>query len=431
MRILYSKVSHRNYLNLILLLLVIITLSGCNRTKNPVVVSAPLPTESAVNLSPVPTNTPALITVMPSPLTIEIITNSDPEDVVITPTQIPTATVNLLAVGDNLIHIQVVDSGKQADGTYQYDHLYSNVKDEISSADIAIINQETIFGGDGVPYSGYPNFNSPDGIGTAVVNAGFDVVLQATNHTMDMGVDGIEHTLNFWHQFPQITVLGINETEAVNETIKIIEKNGIKIAMLNYTYGLNGYSVPKDKPYLINLLDKDKMTKDIEKAETFADFTIIFPHWGSEYRYEASDVQQDLTDFFYQQGADLIIGTHPHVLEPVEWIETKAGHRMLVYYSLGNFMSYQKEAPRMLGGIANVIIKKDSTGTYISDASITPIITHYENGPEDFNYAIYRLSDYTEDLANVHGVSDIARDGNLTYQGTIDLAKQILGDWYR
>ncbi len=341
------------------------------------------------------------------------------------------STITLLAAGDNLIHSQVVNSGKQADGTYNYDHLYSNVKDMISAADIAVINQETILGGEAFPYSGYPNFNSPTEIGEAVINAGFDIVLHATNHTMDMGVVGIERTIAFWKQNPQITVLGIHETEEDRTQIQIVEKNGIKIAMLNYTYSLNGYSLPEDQLYLVEILDKKKMEEDIRKAEEQADFTIVFPHWGTEYKYEASKTQKELTEFYYELGVDLIIGTHPHVIEPVEWIKTDIGHRMLVYYSLGNFMSYQKEAPRMLGGLANVTITKDDSGTYISDASITPIVTHYENGPDDYNYTIYPLNDYTEDLATRHGVSKIAQNGSLTYQDTFDLANEVLGDWFR
>lgn len=340
------------------------------------------------------------------------------------------SSVNLLAVGDNLIHIQVINSGEQADGTYNFDHLYSNITDRISAADIAVINQETILGGDIFPYSGYPCFNSPMEIGDAVINAGFDVVLQATNHAMDMGYRGIENDLNYWKQHPQITVLGLNETEEDSELINIIEKNGIKIAMLNYTYSLNGYSLPEDKPYLVAMLDKEKMAEDIKLAKSQADFTIVYPHWGTEYVYEAVSLQEDLTEFYYEQGVDLVIGSHPHVLEPVEWIEDTPGKRMLVYYSLGNFMSFQKEAPRMLGGIANVTITKDADGTYISDASITPIVTHYEIGPVDYNYAIYELSDYNEELAGNHGVSGIAKQGDITYQETYDLAKQILGSWF-
>lgn len=440
----------KKYLSILVLLMVLvplsISLSACNKAKEPVVIDAPLLNEinpsDTVNLTE-----PSLPTVtLPAPTLYKTEAdainqdNIKPEDTdslpamsdgIITPTQAASSSVSLLAVGDNLIHIQVIESGIQEDDTLNYDHLYSNIKDEISSADIAVINQETIFGGKERPYSGYPNFNSPDEIGTAVINAGFDVVLQATNHTMDMGVKGIQHTIDFWKQYPQITVVGINESEKEQEQIPIIEKNGIKLALLNYTYGLNGYSLPKDKPYLINMLDKEKMQNDIHRAEELADFTIVFPHWGSEYVYETTEVQKELTDFFYEEGVDLVIGSHPHVIEPVEWIQTEVDHKMLVYYSLGNFLSYQKESPRMLGGMANVTITKDMNGTYISDASITPIVTHYENGPSDYHYAIYKLSDYNEELANVHGVSEIARNGALTYENTLNLTKEVLGSWYQ
>jgi len=171
------------------------------------------------------------------------------------------ASVKLLAVGDNLIHIQVVESGRQPDGSYNYDHLYSNVKNIISAADIAVVNQETILGGNAFPYSGYPRFNSPHEIGTALVNAGFDVILQATNHTMDMGLEGVKSNMAFWKNYPEIMVLGINESEEEYKQIPIIEKNGIKLAMLNYTYSLNGNSLPKDKPYLVNMLDKKRWRK--------------------------------------------------------------------------------------------------------------------------------------------------------------------------
>lgn len=351
-------------------------------------------------------------------------------DNVIPPVQ-KASSVTLLAVGDNLIHIQVVDSGKQKDGTYRYDHLYSNLKNDISSADIAVVNQETILGGKAFAYSGYPEFNSPTEIGDALIDAGFDVVLQATNHTMDMGYKGVENDISYWKKHPDITVLGINETQKEADTVPIVEKNGIKLAMLNYTFGLNGHKLPEDKPYLVNLLDKKKMSEDIKKAEAQADFTIVFPHWGTEYVYEPTREQKELTDFFYEQGVDLVIGTHPHVLEPVEWIETEKDHKMLVYYSLGNFMSYQKEAPRMLGGMAEITITKASDQTYISDAAIIPIVTHFENGPADYNYAIYKLKDYNEALAGLHGVSDLAHNGPITYQETYDLAGQILGTWFK
>ena len=338
--------------------------------------------------------------------------------------------VTLLAVGDNLIHREVIASGKQPDGTYQYDFLYSNLKEEISAADIAVVNQETIFGGKEKGYSGYPKFNSPTEIGDALVDTGFDVVLQATNHAMDMGSEGIANTLAYWKDKPQITVLGINESKEASEKVTILEKNGIRIAMLNYTFSLNGIPLPKDKPYLVNMLDQEKMARDLQFANKNADFTIVYPHWGTEYVYKSIDMQKDLTKFFYEQGVDLVIGSHPHVIEPVEWIETEKGHRMLVYYSLGNFLSYQREAPRMLGAMAEVTIVKDETGTYIKDSSITPIVTHYENGPADYHYAIYKLKDYTPALAKIHGVSDLAEDGPMDYGKLVSLAKEVLGDWY-
>ncbi|NLP34653.1 MAG: hypothetical protein GX359_05580 [Clostridiales bacterium] len=337
--------------------------------------------------------------------------------------------VALLAVGDNLIHTEVIESGKQPNGQYNYNHLYANIKSDISAADIAIINQETILGGDDFEYTGYPAFNSPTEIGEAIVEAGFDVVLHATNHTLDKKLQGVLNTFAFWQQYPQITILGINETKQQRDEIKIVEMNGIKLAMLNYTYGLNGYRIPDDMPYLVNMLDMEQMAKDIEKAESIADFTIVFPHWGTEYVYEPTNAQKELCKFFFNHGVDLVIGTHPHVLEPVEWMETD-DHRMLIYYSLGNFISYQKEAPRMLGGMATVTITKNEDNTFISDAGIIPIITHYENGPSDYNYAIYKLSEYTPELTEKHGVSDLAKNGPLSYTEIYTLAENILGDWF-
>ncbi|HPU63066.1 MAG TPA: DUF4846 domain-containing protein [Mobilitalea sp.] len=340
------------------------------------------------------------------------------------------SSITLLAVGDNLIHIEVVQSGMQSDGTYNYDHLYDEMKDEIMGADIAVVNQETILGGKELIYSGYPAFNSPTEIGDALVGAGFDVILHATNHTMDKGAKGVLNTLEFWDKYPEITVLGINKSREDRDKIPVIEKNGIKIAMLNYTYGLNGYKLPADMPYLVNLLNKEEMEKDIKQARQEADFVIVFPHWGTEYVYEPVQAQKDLVEFFYNLKVDLVIGTHPHVLQPVEWIDSDPDHRMLVFYSLGNFLSYQKEAPRMLGGMAYITITKDLSNTYISNAKITPIVTHYEHGPSDYNYGIYKLSEYTAEMGRKHGVSDIAKQGKFTYEETVSLAKNVLKEWY-
>ena len=343
----------------------------------------------------------------------------------INPEELEESSVTLLAVGDNLIHTQVIKSGRQSNGSYNFEHLYKNLKKDIKKADIAIINQETVLGGKELGYSGYPRFNSPTEIGDAVVKAGFDVVLHATNHSMDKGEKGLQNSLDFWKKHKEITVLGANETEEEYEEIPIVEKNGIKIAMLNYTYGLNGLPLPKDRKYMVNLLEEDKVRSDIKKAKEQADFVIVFPHWGTEYRYTPSSEQEKWTSIFSEEGVDLVIGAHPHVLENVEWITNATGHKMLVYYSLGNCVSGQTEVPRALGGLANITITKKGGKTSISEASITPTVTHFTSSYG--GYSVYKLSDYTDSLANKHRLH---RKG-LTVTKLKSLSKQILGEWYK
>ncbi|MDO5292612.1 MAG: CapA family protein [bacterium] len=334
--------------------------------------------------------------------------------------------VSLLAVGDDLIHTQVISSGKRNDGTYNFDHLYKNLKGDISNADIAVVNQETVLGGKSLGYSGYPTFNSPTEVGDALVKAGFDVVLQATNHSMDKGEKGLQNTLDYWKTKKGITVLGANETKKEQDTVKVVEKNGIKIAMLNYTYGLNGLPLPSDRKYMVNLLDEKKIKKDIAKAKEVSDFIVVFVHWGTEYEYEPDSEQKKYTKVFAEAGVDLVIGSHPHVIEPVEWVNGLDGHKMLVYYSLGNFVSGQSEVPRMLGGLAKVTIHKSADGkTTIKDASVTPTVTHFSSSYKA--YTVYKLSEYTNSLASEHRL----HGKGLTVSKLQNLAKQVFGDWYK
>lgn len=338
-------------------------------------------------------------------------------------------SVSLLMVGDNLVHEQVIASGKKDDGSYNFDHLFEILKEDIEAADIAIINQETILGGDLFSYSGYPNFNTPVEMGDSIHKTGFDVVLHATNHTMDKGYKAVANTIEYWKQHPDITVLGINETKEHRDTIPTVTKNGITIAMLNYTYSLNGYELPKDKPYLINMLDEEQVINDIRKAKEIADFVIVFPHWGTEYVYEPDDYQKKWTNLFLTEEVDLVVGTHPHVLQPIEWITSNTGHKMLIYYSLGNYVSYQKEAPRMLGGMANITLIKEDNKVYIKDSGIIPIVTHYENR-DNYHYGVYKLENYTLEQSLVHGVLALQKSSSFSFSGTIELAKNVLKDWY-
>lgn len=327
--------------------------------------------------------------------------------------EITEETISLLALGDNLLHMHVVNSGKQADGTYNYAHLFTGLQPAIREADLAIIGQETIFGGKEQGYSGYPLFNSPTAVGKSLAMAGFDVVLHASNHVLDKGAAGVEHTLHFWKSYPGMRVLGINESEAEKQTVEIEEVKGAKLALLNYTYGTNGISVPAGKEYLVNYIDREKMEQDILFAEANADFTIAFMHWGTEYSIKPDAEQKSLAQDLCSWGVDLVIGSHPHVIEPVEWVSSENGNKMLVYYSLGNFVSRQKEARNLLGGMAEVSLSYDGERVTIADYAFVPIVTHYNM--DSAGFGVYLLSDYTDELAAGHGISQ--------YDGAVSIAR--------
>ncbi len=327
-------------------------------------------------------------------------------------------TVNLIAVGDNLINSVVYKNGKQEDGSYNFDSFFKNIEDELNWADIKVINQETILVSNEKDYSGYPTFGSPYAVGDAIVDAGFNVVLHATNHTYDKGLKGLDQTFSFWKKHKEITVLGIHKNKDDSSNIKVIEVNGIKIALLNYTYGLNGLVLPKGKGYLVDTLsNKKKVIKDIEKAEKLGDLTIVFPHWGDEYVYDETSYQKDYAKVMAEAGADLIIGAHPHVVEPLKYIKTKDKRNVPVYYSLGNFISNQDKDPRMLGAMAQVVITEKENKITL-DCKILPLVTHQEY---DKPYTAYMLEDYTDKLARIH------RRG-LTLKYLYDLWNEIVED---
>ena len=304
-------------------------------------------------------------------------------------------TVSICAVGDNLYHSTVYNKGV-TDSGYDFDFVYDNVRDFISSFDIAVVNQETVFV-DNDKVSSYPCFGTPKAAGEALINAGFDVFLGATNHTYDKGKEGIESTLDFYKGHPEVYYLGINSDEEEYNTVKIIEKNNIKIAMLNYTYGLNGFVIPDDSYYLVDTLyNEEKVKQDLQYAEENADITIVFPHWGTEYVYDETDYQKQWANLFTEYGADIIIGTHPHVVEPVKYITSENGNKSLCYYSLGNFVSGQDEKPRILGGIACFKIEKNEGVVTIKDCTFTPSVTF--RSPN--SVGVYLLKDFTNELAN-------------------------------
>lgn len=344
-------------------------------------------------------------------------------------------SISLVMVGDMLLHTPVEESALQEDGTYNFDVIFANTKEEITAADLALVNQEVIIGGEELGVSGYPCFNAPYAAGDALVNAGFDVICHATNHALDQGKKGLKNCLNFWkNSYPETTVLGINQMQEEQDNIYIYEQDGLKIAILNYTYGTNGIEIPTDMPYAVNLLEEEKVLSDIQKAEEQADFTVVCPHWGTEYQLEPSNEQRKWTKLFLENGVDLVLGTHPHVIEPVEYLVDEAsGNEMLVYYSLGNFVNWTASsgdgiANRMVGGMAEVMIGQDENGEgYVLDYAVTAVVCHLED--EINGVTVYPLSEYTEELAKKNAI--IAQDNNFSKEYCTSLCNTVWGDMWK
>lgn len=330
-----------------------------------------------------------------------------------------TYEINIKMVGDDLIHKGVYEQCLQSDGSYNFDKVFANVKKDIESADIAIINQETIFVHDKSKVSSYPTFGTPDDIGHAIVSAGFDVVAHATNHTMDKGISGIEDTISFWkNNYPEIQVLGIHDS-AEDSDIRYVTKNNVKVGFVNYTYGLNGLeSRRKGKDYIVDMLSDTDIEATLKEASENSDILVAILHAGDEYVYEPTSYQKRQIERFIDNGASIILCAHPHVLQPYEMLTTDKGNTGLVYYSLGNFVSSQSEVPRVIGGMADIRIKKTVIGetekTEVSSYDLVPLVTHQESGC----YITYRLDEYPEELADRH---------RLVYKGfSISSAKELI-----
>ena len=319
--------------------------------------------------------------------------------------EIPVHKATLVAFGDDLFH-DTVYQAYAGDG-YDFSPIFEHVKKDIQKADIACINQETMPVKSG--YSGYPLFGTPIQIIDTLHDVGFDVVLQASNHSADRGSGAIRTMLRYWKEnYPEVKVLGAHRTEEDANKIKVLKKNGMTFALLNYTYGLNGLSLPAGKEYMIDMLDdehKEKIREDIKKARKY-DFVIVFPHWGIEYQYKPVEEQREWAHFFADEGVDVVIGMHPHVLEPVRRIKGKDGNIMVCFYSLGNFVSCQNEVDTMLGGMAKVDFIKDKDGARVTHYELEGTVTHIGAG---FNhFTTYKLSDYTEELASKNYIRSLA-----------------------
>ena len=274
--------------------------------------------------------------------------------------------LSLLFIGDIMGHQSQINAAFDENiGEYNYDSCFKYIAPVLSQADVAIANLEVTLAG--WPYEGYPQFSSPDELAVAMKNAGVDIMVTANNHSCDRGKPGLERTIRVLDSL-EIGQTGtfIDSASRAKKYPLLIEKNGFKIALLNYTYATNG--IPATFPNIVNLISKKTIAQDLAKAKAMQpDHIIVFMHWGLEYKQYPSKYQTEFYNLCKDNGADLIIGSHPHVLQKMEFhVEHKNPH--LVAYSLGNFVSNQRTSPRDGGAIFQVnLLKKDSI-SQIKDA---------------------------------------------------------------
>lgn len=315
--------------------------------------------------------------------------------------------VTLFAVGDALIHNAVYNDAKTdqigEDGynIYDFKKMFTEIKPISSSHDLAFYNQETIIGGKNLGLSNYPMFNSPDEIGLDMIDAGFNIVNLATNHTVDKGVTGATYSVNFWEK-QNVYTTGSYSSQEKRDNIEIAEKNGITYAVLGYTYGTNGLPVKEGYEHLVNLWSvygensyeeyKETVKQDIQKVRDKVDILIVSMHWGNEYTHSPSVYQLDAAKFLAEQDVDIIIGTHPHVIQPIEYIDDT-----LVIYSLGNFISAQEGTNRRVGMMVsleiNKIVDKDNTKITIDNVKADLTWTHHTRYRNFKVIPFYNLTD--------------------------------------
>jgi len=334
-----------------------------------------------------------------TPIEEEIEVSSEPE---IIP---QTFTLTFVAAGDNLFH-ETIFNNSLVNGVYNFTSIYAPVKDIIENADIAFINQETVMAGASYGYSGYPTFNTPQSLAGTLARTGFDIVNQANNHAMDMGRAGLYATLDLWDTIEGITVIGARKS---GESMRVIKMNNITLGFLSYTYGLNGLSLPADNPNLVSLINRNTMTREIEALRPLCDFLIVSMHWGEEYMLiEPSSQQISLAQLLAQLDVDLIIGHHPHVLQRFEKLPRAGGKETFCFYSIGNFVSNQREKERILGAMIALTFVKEDERLYISDSGLIPVVCHFERGYT--NTTVYPFYKYSEDLLKRHNLVNFDRE---------------------
>ncbi|MBP1547714.1 MAG: CapA family protein [Oscillospiraceae bacterium] len=313
-------------------------------------------------------------------------------------------TVTFTALGDNLIHSSIYKQAarRAENGGYDFTYAYEGAADLFDKADITVLNQETLICNDVIEPDTYPCFNSPTALGDHMASLGVDVFTIANNHTLDWGTDGLSACLDYYDERGYMRV-GAYRNEEDRADIRVTEVDGVKVAFLCYTESLNGLSLPEDTELTIGRFDRDTIIKEIEKADGISDICVVSLHWGTENSDTVEDYQREAAAEFAEAGADVIIGNHPHVLREIELIDRTDGGQTLCAYSLGNLISAQSRGKNLIGGVLNFSITvEEGKENTVGDMEFIPVITHYDSNYS--NVRLYKLSDYTPELADSHGV---------------------------
>lgn len=326
------------------------------------------------------------------------------------------ARAKVIAVGDNIIHEEIFRQAKarSISGGYDFDFVYENLREKISGADAALITQESAVSQEhGV--SAYPLFNAPAEIADELYKLGFTVVNVATNHALDFGEKGLKNTLQLLKE-KGLNPIGAYESKEAAGWLNIQDVNGIKIAWLGFTQALNGHSLPEDAEVSLELAEYEThLNEMITLADRKADIVIVCAHWGNEYETQVTESQRSLAQKLGEWGADIIIGSHPHVLQSVEYLDNSDGSKTLVAYSLGNFVSAMTKPELMLGGLLSFDVVKniDTKEITVENVSVEGVVTHY--GLNTSKIRLYALSDYKDELANSHGIKEKSDEFSLRY----------------
>ena len=306
--------------------------------------------------------------------------------------EVKTSKLSLVMVGDALLHSSVYKDAYK-NGKYDFSSQLEYIKPIIQNYDLAFYNQESILGGTSIGLSDYPTFNSPQEFGDAMIDAGFNLVSLANNHTMDRGEKAVINSCEYWKTKDVLTAGSYCNNEEAEE-IKIKEKNGIKYTLLAYTYGTNGIKVPEGKEYLVNIYSDEKVKNDIEKVRDKVDLLMVSMHWGTEYKTEPTEEQKREAEYLSSLGVDIIIGTHPHIIEPITYINDT-----LVIYSLGNFISAQStnnDYNTMVELMTSVdVIKEEKDGQTtikLDNLNNELLFNYYQKGSRWTNFKVIPFS---------------------------------------